>query len=79
MVVWSMSNLFCPVHSYLLNTLINLILGQAIYISPNLSKDNKFADIHLHKHGHNEHGHNCNHGLFQIYALFMTHYDPVGT
>ena len=47
------------VHNLLLNTLFNLIIAQAIYISPNLSIDIIFDNIHLHHHGHNGLGHDC--------------------
>ena len=68
----------CFGHNFLLNTCINFIFGQAINIFPNLIIDIPFADIHGHNYGHNRHSHNGKNGLFfQIYAVFMTHYDAV--
>ena len=60
-------------NNFLLNTRINLIFGQAIYISPNLSIDITVADSHSHHGGHNGYGHDCNYGLFSnICIIFDT-------
>ena len=42
-------------YPFLLNRHLKSILGQAIYIFPNLSLNILFADIHLHNHGHDWH------------------------